>query len=49
MDENHVRRVEDAGSADAHAISDRRCTDRMFDRERLKCDVTNLRRHVLPD
>src|SRR5206468_9237088 len=47
VNEDEVRRVENAGAPGAHSISDRRRKNGMFDRERYECDPTNSRRRTL--
>src|SRR5207247_467248 len=49
VNEDQVGRVENAGTPGAHAISDRRRKNGMFDRERFECDPTNFRRRTLFD
>ena len=49
VNEDEVRRVENAGAPGAHAISDRRRKNGMFDRERFECDSTNFCRRTFFD
>jgi len=47
MDKHEISNVKDRRAPGAHAISDSRSKNGMFNGERLKCDAANLRRCTL--